>query len=188
MIVSDKKIVKVAYELYVDGAKQGGEEELMERATEQHPLDFCFGVGMMLPMFEANLAGKEIGEKFDFRIKHNEAYGEYDDESVLTLDRSLFEVEGELDEERVFPGNIVPLETTDGQRIQAQIVEVNSDHVVVDLNHPLAGENLHFVGQVLEVREATPHELEMYVGGGCHCGCHGDCESGCDSGCGGGCC
>lgn len=177
MIISEKKMVKVCYELFVDG--ENGQEELMERATEQAPLSFCFGIGMMLPMFEANLAGKKANEAFDFRIEHRDAYGEYDEQNVIDLDKNIFMVDGKLDTEYIYPGNVVPLMDNKGNRINAAIVEIKDDTIQVDLNHPLAGENLHFVGKVLEVRDATEQELNHLLGG-CHCdSCHCDSDCGC---------
>ena len=183
MKITANKSVSAEYELYVDGEVEG-ELELMEKATVEKPLSFVYGVGMMLPKFEENLFGMQVGDKFDFVINNEDAYGPYDDESVLDLDRAIFEVDGKLDEEMIFEGNVVPLMDGDGNRINAQIVSISATHVKVDLNHPLAGENLHFKGSVLEVREASEEELAAIMGGGCGCG-SGGCGSGCgDNGCG----
>ena len=180
MKITNNAVVNAEYELYVDG--ENGELELMERATAEQPLNFIFGVGMMLPKFEQNLKNLEAGESFDFTISNEEAYGPYDDEAVIELERAVFEVDGKLDEEMVFEGNVVPLMDSDGNRLQAQVVSVTDTHVTVDLNHPLAGENLHFKGKVLEEREATDDELNALFGGGCGCGSGG---CGCDDeGCG----
>jgi FKBP-type peptidyl-prolyl cis-trans isomerase SlyD len=155
----------------------------MERATAEQPLSFIYGVGMMLPKFEENLFGLSEGETFDFTINNEDAYGPYEDENVIDLDRSIFEIDGKLDTEVVFEGNVVPLMDNEGHRINAQVVSVTETHVKVDLNHPLAGENLHFKGSILEVREATEKELAALTGGGCGGGC------GCgDGGCGDGSC
>ncbi len=185
MKITANKTVLAEYELFVDGEKDG-ELELMEKATKEQPLNFIYGVGMMLPKFEENLFGMEAGSAFDFVINNEDAYGQYDDESVLDLERAIFEVDGKLDEEMIFEGNVVPLMDNEGNRINAQIVSVNDTHVKVDLNHPLAGENLHFKGTVIEVREATEKELEALSGGGCSgCGDGGCGDGGCgDGGCG----
>mgnify|MGYP001122902312 FL=1 len=194
MKVTANKSVSAEYELYVDGETEG-ELELMERATAEQPLSFIYGVGMMLPKFEENIFGLATGDKFDFTIENEDAYGPYEDENVLDLDRSIFEIDGKLDEEVVFEGNVVPLMDNEGHRINAQVVEVTDTHVKVDLNHPLAGENLHFKGSILEVREASEKELAaLHGGGGCGCGSSGcgDEGCGCDDGeeggsCGSGC-
>jgi len=187
MKIQKDKVVTVTYELYVDGEEQG-KEELMERATMEHPLTYCHGEGMMLPKFEQGLEGKQDGEEFELRIACEDAYGEYDTDSVLTLDKKLFyNGDGEFDSERVQVGQIVPMKTVDGQVVNAQVVEITDANVTIDLNHPLAGENLHFVGKIIEVRDVEPAELDAihhpHKCGGCHGGgCHGgDCH--CDGGC-----
>ena len=190
MIVENEKVVTATYETSVDGAN--GQEELMERSTKDHPLVYCHGIGMMLPKFEEALAGKQKGDKFDFRIDHTDAYGEYDEEGVLDLDKKMFfNGDGEFDSERVYVGAIVPMNTVDGQVVNAQILEISKDKVTIDLNHPLAGENLHFVGEILDLRDVTPAELDAlrhpHKCGGCHGSCNSSCGDSCDScgGCGG---
>lgn len=177
MKITANKSVSAEYELYVDG--ENGEKELMEKATVEQPLSFIFGAGMMLPKFEENIFGLASGEKFDFTINVEDAYGPYEDENVLDLDRSIFEIDGKLDDTMIYAGNVVPLMDSEGHRLNAQVVEVTDTHVKVDLNHPLAGETLHFKGSVIEVRESTDEELASIYGGG------GSCGSGCGCGSGG---
>ena len=191
MKVENQKVVTLQYDLYVDG--ENGQEEVMEKATADAPLVYCHGEGMMLPAFERAMEGLAEGEAFDFRIPCEEAYGEYDTDGVLQLDKKMFyNGDGEFDSERVYVGAIVPMNTADGQVINAQIAEITKEHVTIDLNHPLAGENLHFVGKVLNIRQVTEGELKALHHRGCggcggHCGggdCNGDCGEG---GCGGNC-
>lgn len=188
MKVEKQKVVTLQYDLYVDG--ENGQEELMEKATAEAPLVYCHGEGMMLPAFEQNMEGLQEGESFDFRIPCQEAYGEYDDEGVLTLDKKIFfNGDSEFDSERVYVGAIVPMNTADGQVINAQIAEITKENVTIDLNHPLAGENLHFVGKVLNLRDVTEGELKALHHRGCGgCGGHcngGDCGGNCqEGGCG----
>lgn len=190
MNIEEKSIVSLTYDLYVGGKSE--QPELMEQATTEQPLTFCYGIGMMLERFEENLKGKKQGDKFDFVIKHTDAYGEYEDANILDLPKNIFEVEGKFDSEMVSEGNMVPLMDADGNRVNAMVVTIGDDTVTVDLNHPLAGEDLHFIGEVIEVREATQAELDAFtqpMSGGCGGGCSGcDCSSeGCDDddcGCG----
>ena len=192
MKVENQKVVTLQYDLYVDG--ENGQEEVMEKATADAPLVYCHGEGMMLPAFERAMEGLAEGEAFDFRIPCEEAYGEYDTDGVLQLDKKMFyNGDGEFDSERVYVGAIVPMNTADGQIINAQIAEITKEHVTIDLNHPLAGENLHFVGKVLNIRQVTEGELKALHHRGCggcggHCGggdCSGDCqEGGCSGNCG----
>ena len=188
MKVENQKVVTLEYDLYVDG--ENGQEEMMEKATAEAPLVYCHGEGMMLPAFERAMEGLAEGEAFDFRIPCEEAYGEYDTDGVLQLDKKMFyNGDGEFDSERVYVGAIVPMNTADGQVINAQIAEITKEHVTIDLNHPLAGENLHFVGKVLNIRQVTEGELKALHHRGCGgCGGHwggGDCNGDCgEGGCG----
>lgn len=183
MKIENQKVVTLTYDMYIDG--ENGSEEILERATVQHPLTYCHGEHMMLPAFEAALAGKQSGDPFDFRLTCQEAYGEYDEAGLIDLDKQLFfNGDGEFDSERVYVGNIIPMNTVDGQIVNAQVIEIADKTVTIDLNHPLAGENLHFVGKIIEVRDASEKELEA-IRHPHHCGrhCKGDCND-CGSHCG----
>ncbi len=181
MKIENQKVVKAIYEMYVDGEE--GKEEMIEKATIKTPLVYCQGEGMMLPKFEEALAGLEEGDKFDFRIACEDAYGDRDEAGLMELDKHMFyNVDGEFDSDRVYVGNIIPMKTIDGQIINAQVVKVSPVKVTIDLNHPLAGENLHFIGEIVEVRDADPAELEAIRHHGCG-GCHGNCDGNCDGGC-----
>ena len=197
MKIENQKVVTATYELYISG--ESGEEELMEKMTEEAPLVWCQGEGMMLPSFEAAMAGKEEGESFDFVLKAADAYGEYLQEGLMELPKTMFfNGDGEFDEERVYTGAIVPMNTTDGQVVKAQVCEVTDKTVTIDLNHPYAGEDLHFTGKIIAVREASEAELDAIrhprhgcggCGGGCHKSEDGNCGKCGDSSCGncGGC-
>lgn len=181
------KYICVAYKLYTS---EDGERDMIEEATVEHPFQFISGLGTTLEAFEAQFANLNKGDKFDFTIPYADAYGEYNDEHVLDLPKHIFEIDGKFDAEHIYAGNIVPLMSEDGHRMNGTVVEVKSDVVVVDMNHPLAGCDLNFVGEVVECRPATNAEIQEEIGrlsGGCGGGC---CGGGCgDHECGdGGCC
>lgn len=186
IMIENLKVVKATYSLFIMG--ENGQEELMERATEEAPLVWCHGEHMMLPAFEAAMQGKEVGDEFDFVLKAADAYGEYFPEGLQQLPKKMFfNGDGEFDEERVFVGAIVPMNTVDGQIVKAQVCEVTDDTVTIDLNHPYAGEDLHFTGKILEIRDVTEGELKAIRNphgcGKCHGHCGQDsCES-CDKEC-----
>ena len=189
MVVEDQKVITATYELYIKD--ENGKEELMEKATAEAPLVWCQGEGMMLPAFEAAMAGKEKGDSFDFVLKAADAYGEYLEEGLMELPKTMFfNGDGEFDEERVYVGAIVPMNTVDGQIVKAQVCEITDDKVTIDLNHPYAGEDLHFTGEILDIRDVTPGELEA-IRHPHKCGkCHGHCgQDACsEGGCGEGSC
>lgn len=176
MKISTNKFVSVTYDLNVG---EGDERELMERATAEQPLQFVFGMGMMLPAFEDQLKGLAVGDKFQFTLSPEDAYGEYHDENVVELPKNIFEVEGKFDDEFIKEGETVPMMDSNGQRMNGSVLEVKEDVVVMDFNHPLAGETLNFSGEVLEVHESTAEEIAAITGGGCGCGCD-DCSTDCD--------
>ena len=179
MKISDEKMVSLTYDLTV--INEDGETELMERATSQHPLQFLFGMGMMLEAFEKNIDGLTTGEKFSFVLTPEEAYGEFIEENVAELPKKLFEVDGKFDAERISEGQTIPMMDARGNRIMGSVLEVLPDVVVMDFNHPLAGETLHFDGEVIDVHEPSKEEIEAFQEDGCF-GCEGS-ENGSCSGC-----
>ena len=181
MKIENQKVATLIYDMSVVGEE--GKEEVMESATLERPLIYCHGEGMMLPAFKSAMLGKEVDDPFDFVITPDQAYGDYDEQGVMTLDKKMFyNGDDEFDSERVYEGAIVPMNTVDGQIINAQVVEITDDKVTIDLNHPLAGETLYFVGKVVDVRDVTPGELKALHQRG-HCGrCKGDCNT-CESDC-----
>lgn len=189
---TENKYITVAYKLYTTDSSG---KELAEEASSEHPFQFISGLGTTLEDFEEAIVPLAKGDKFDFTIPAKEAYGEYDDALVLNLPKDMFVVDGHFDSKVISPGNIVPLMDNEGRRLNGCVVEVKEDIVVMDMNHPLAGDDLTFVGVVLENREATPEEIQgminMMSGGSCSCGCDtcGDacgedsCGAGCMEGC-----
>ena len=142
---------------------------------------------MMIPVFEKNLEGLGEGDHFEFMIPCADAYGEYSDDDVINLPKNLFLIDGKFDSEAVKAGEIVPLVDAEGNRINAEVVEVLENEVRVDLNHPLAGEDLYFKGYIVSVSQPTDEEIQNMLNphhgcGGCHGNCSDDCCSGC-SGC-----
>jgi len=188
---SDKnKYITVAYKLYTKDQDET-EESLVEECNAEHPFQFISGYGSVIPAFEQNLTGKQSGDKFDFVIPCQDAYGEFQDELMFDVDKKMFEINGKFDTEHIFEGNVIPLQGEDGSRFLGTVIEIKDTTVTLDLNHPRAGQDLHFVGEVVTYREATGEEitalLNMMSGeGGCG-GCGGGCGS-CGGGCGGGGC
>lgn len=182
MRISANKYVAVIYDLNVGG---GEERELMEKATREVPLKFIYGTGMMIPAFEDALAGLESGDQFDFSLTPENAYGEYNEDHVLELPKNIFEIDGKFDSEMVKEGNTIPMMDADGHRMNGSVLEVKKDVVVMDFNHPLAGETLHFKGEVVDVHEPTAEEIAAMTSSSCGGGCEG-CGGGCgDHECGG---
>ncbi len=176
------KYVTVAYELYTDNDK--GIHELVEKAPIEHPFQFISGLGIALDSFESKILALAEGETFDFVLKVDEAYGPYKQDHVIELPKETFAINGRFDKDMVYPGAVLPLVNADGMRFQGLVLELKDNTVIIDLNHPLAGKDLHFKGQVVTMRDATNEEIQTLINHeGCNCG--SDCEGGCEGGCGG---
>ena len=151
MNIELNSVVALTYDLYTT---ENGEEVFVEQANEENPLVFLYGQGMMLPKFEENLSGLATGDTYDFKLDAVDAYGEKDESAVTKLAVAMFE---NMDVPQV--GAILPLQDNQGNQFRAAVIDVNDSEVTVDLNHPMAGQNLHFKGKILEVREATEDEI-----------------------------
>lgn len=158
MTVSEDKAVLVNY--YLTASKNNQPEELIEETSKDHPFAFLFGYGNVLPDFEAALSGKQKGDKFDFHIGAKNGYGLYENEYVIKIDRKAFEVDGAFDTERVQEGRELEMRDADGNPLIGKVMTISSTHVEMDFNHPLAGYDLHFIGEILDVREATDEEKD----------------------------
>ena len=177
MKISDEKVVSLTYDLNVG---EGEERELMERATVENPLTFMFGMGMMLEAFEANIKGLQKGDKFSFTLTPEQAYGIFEESHVVELPKNIFEIDGKFDNERIVVDATIPMMDSSGNRLHGTVVEVAEENVIMDFNHPLAGETLHFTGEVIDVHEPTAEEIAAITQQGCGCGCS-ECDSDCET-------
>ena len=174
------KYIAVSYKLYIDGAD--GKPELVEETAEGDPFIFVSALGMTLDAFEAQITPLNVGDSFNFTLAPADAYGDYEASGKQSLPRNVFEMNGKLDSRYIFEGAVVPLSSADGARFNGTIVEIGEKTITVDLNHPLAGKSLNFVGTVLQSREATGEEVRDALNQ--ITGCGGGCGS-CNSDCGG---
>lgn len=155
MNIEKNTVVSLHYRLQKDDS-QG---DLVEETFNDDPLVFLYGAGQMIPEFERQLAGKKSGDNFSFGIKSEDAYGEFNPDAVVTLPKSTFVVDGKLAEDLLVPGRMIPMSDNHGNRMNGQVKEVQAEGVVLDFNHPMAGQDLYFTVQVESVREATDSEI-----------------------------
>ena len=169
MVIEDKKVVSVSYELLV---KEDGAETLIEKTEEDAPFVFLFGTSGLLEDFEENLKGLKKGDKFDFTIPSEKGYGLRENENIANIPIEAFlNAEGEMDDEMVKVGNYLPMVDSEGNRLNGMVQEISEKNITMDFNHPLAEKDLHFVGEVLDIREATAEELShghVHGEGGVH--------------------
>lgn len=135
----------------------------LDSSFNGEPLVFIHGMGFLIPGLENALLDKSQGDKFDVDVAAAEAYGERHDQLVQEVPKSMFEG---MD---VQPG-LQFRATTDHGEQSVIVIDVKDDSVTIDGNHPLAGQDLSFSVEILNIREATAEELEhghVHGEGGC---------------------
>ena len=178
--MKENKHISVAYDLY---AIDENGRHLVEKAPLESPFTFISGFGTALDEFENKLVGMEPGEKFDFTLTSKQAYGDYEVERVLELARDLFTVDGNFDRQHVYIDAVVPLVNEVGDHFMGRVLDIRDNTVIIDLNHPLAGKDLNFVGIIVSSRVASEPEIQQLIQqlttvecNGCgSCGNCGDC-------------
>lgn len=175
--VDTGKYVAFTYNLYDDA-----DGSVLFSCDAKQPDVMIYGISDdVVPGLAAAIKGLSVGDKFGLTLPPEVAFGHHREEDVLKLDRSIFSPEGELDA-AVKVGAELPMMTQQGYMVRGRVLEITPDHVVMDFNHPFAGKTVRYDGEVIEVRDATPEELNPTHG--CGCGCGHDCGDGCGDGCG----
>lgn len=147
--VGDDKVVSLDYTLRLDDG------EVIDSSSGREPLEFIQGQGQIIPGLEQELYGMEVGDEKAVTVTPEAGYGERQDDRVQTVPSNAFPDDMELEE-----GMQVRLQDSNsGQVFEAVVEEIEPDGVVLDFNHPLAGETLHFDVKIADVRDATDDEL-----------------------------
>ena len=127
---------------------------VVETSKGKNPIEYLHGRGQILPALERALEGMREGEQASFSIPPEDAYGARSERNVASLPRTVFPADVELK-----PGLALFARASGGQSYPITVRELSGDFVLVDLNHPLAGERLYFEVNVRAVRPAGNHEL-----------------------------
>ena len=159
MEITNKKVVAVSYTLEVEG-------KTADKAGADAPLEYIHGTGMLIPGFEAALAGKKPGDGFDFVLSPAESYGEYNPELVRAIPKTAFQAD------KIEPGMVFYAQTPAGI-MPLTVSKVEGDNVMIDMNHELAGKTLHFEIEVMQADAMTEEEIKE-MSEQHHCCCHGE--------------
>lgn len=147
MKVENNIVVSVHYTLRND------EGEVIDSSEGVDPLRYLHGASNIIDGLEQALEGREVGNKLDVVVKPEDAYGEYNEGMRQSVPRSSFEGIDEIEVGSRFEAQ------TDQGPVSVVVIEVDDENVVVDGNHPLAGEQLHFSVEVVELRAASDEEI-----------------------------
>lgn len=172
--------VAYEYKLYDDA-----DGRLLFETPKGRPDTMIYGVSHeVVPGLVAAMQGLGAGDKFGVTLPPVAAFGDRYEDDVLELDRTIFTRDGKLAEE-VKEGARIPMMTADGGRVVGTVLKIGDDKIKMDFNHPFAGLTVRYDGKVVDVRPATPEELQPAHG--CCGSCGGNCgEGGCEGegGCG----
>jgi FKBP-type peptidyl-prolyl cis-trans isomerase SlyD len=148
MTIQNNKVVTMHYHL------TNTEDQVLDSSRGSTPLTYLHGAGNIIPGLENELTGLDVGATKIVEVAPADAYGEHDASKVQTLPRGAFD--------RVQNLQVgMPLQMRDphGQTVSIRVMDIRHDTVVIDANHPLAGQTLTFAIEVLAIRDATAEEL-----------------------------
>ncbi len=160
--VESGKFVSVAYKGTLDNG------EVFDTTEGRNPIELQVGAGQIIKGFEDELLGMELNEKKEFTLSPENAYGSRDENNIHTFSRE--EVPAEMNPTE---GEIIGLQTPDGQQIPARVAQFDEEKLVVDLNHPLADKALTFEVEVVGIND-EPTQVDENCGS-----CGTSCSSGC---------
>jgi FKBP-type peptidyl-prolyl cis-trans isomerase SlyD len=148
LLIGDKLVVTIHYTLTDESG------EVIDSSEGADPLAYLHGAGNLIPGLERELLGKTAGASLKTTVSPEDGYGEFQPELVETVPREAFE-----DIEKIEAGMAFEAEDSDGQARRVVVKEVSDDGITIDGNHPLAGVELNFDVQVVEVRDASEEEI-----------------------------
>ncbi len=140
-------VVNLAYSL------KNSDGDLLDKADAGEPFTYLHGASQIVPGLETALEGLKQGDKKVVTVEPIDGYGEVNTDLKLTVNRTQFPAEAEIEEGMQFE-----TQTPDGHGVIFTVESIQDDKVMIDGNHPLAGETLTFDVEVLSVRDATDEE------------------------------
>ena len=147
MTITSKSTIVVSYTVKEKYAKG----EVLEEVNKEEPLRFELSKEIFPSSFENQLIGLAEGDTFEFVLTEAEGYGAIDNAKVVAMPIEMFqENKGRLSD-LVAVGNFIPLIDEQGKEVTAIVLEINEDHLLLDLNHPFAGIDIYVTGEVIEV-------------------------------------
>lgn len=147
--VADNVVVRIDYVL------TNADNQEIDRSEQGEPLEYLHGFNNIIPGLERELKGMEIGDEKDVVVQPNQGYGEIDPDGLTEYPRDVFPSDLKLQ----VGEPIMMRDKEGGDSYQAYVREIKSDVVLLDFNHPLAGETLHFHIKISGLREPTSEEL-----------------------------
>lgn len=149
MPIGANKVVTLNYKLSDDKGN------LIQTTKDNGPFVYLSGKNQILPKLEEAIDGMLIGGKKNIELSSSEAYGDYDEKAVQQVKKDAFPEGSNLE-----AGMEYMAQSPEGHPVPFVIKEVKDEDVTIDFNHPLAGRNLNFDVELVDVRDATAEELD----------------------------
>jgi FKBP-type peptidyl-prolyl cis-trans isomerase SlyD len=146
--VVDDLVVSLDYTLRLDDG------EVIDTSSGEEPLEFLQGHSQIIPGLEQELYGMTMGDEKDVVVAPADAYGDHDPDAYQVVSRDLFPEEMDLE-----LGMGLRMRDASGHTLNAYVDDIRPDGVLLDFNHPLAGETLYFHIKVADLRAASSEEL-----------------------------
>jgi FKBP-type peptidyl-prolyl cis-trans isomerase SlyD len=147
--IAENAVVAFNYKL------TGSDGNLLDTSEGGEPLSYLHGAGNLIHGLESAMLGHAVGDNFDVEVSPEDGYGVREGPGPQTVPRNVFPDDTPLE-----PGTPFFTENEDGEQIPLWIVGIDGDNVLIDQQHPLAGQTLHFHVEIVEIREATQEELD----------------------------
>lgn len=148
LLIGDKLVVTIHYTLTDNSG------EVIDSSEGADPLAYLHGTGNLIPGLEQALVGKTAGASLQVTISPEDGYGEIQPELIETVPKEAFEGVDSIE-----PGMAFEAQGSDGQARRIVVKDVSDDGIIIDGNHPLAGVELNFDVQVVDIREASEEEI-----------------------------
>jgi len=149
MKVENNKVVTFHYTLKFDSG------EVFDSTTLHNPVNILVGQHQVIPGLEKAIMGMRVGETKDGIIEPRNAYGYFNEKLVKAYPRKFIPSSIAL-----HIGRIIKARKKNGQMVNVVVKSYNETEVVLDLNHPGAGQKVNFKTRIINIREATPEELQ----------------------------
>ena len=160
MSVGMNKVITFNYTL------KDEEGTLLDSSSNKEPMAFLSGSHQIIPKLEEALNGMIIGSKKNVKVSAADAYGEYSEDAIQKIKKDQFPEEAKIEVGMTYLAN-----SPDGKQMPFLVSEINDQDITINFNHPLAGKNLEFDVELLDVRDATPEEIQhghVHGAGGHH--------------------
>lgn len=147
--VDNNVVVSLDYVLKLDDNRE------VDRSEKDSPMEYLHGYKNIIPGLEKELTGMEVGDEKKVVVQPEMGYGERDPNGVAEFPRNTFPDSHKLD----VGETVMMRDKESGESYRAYVLESGKDKVLLDFNHPLAGETLHFHIKIAGLREPTSEEL-----------------------------